>query len=93
MLKCRNLFNIETATQFGTVRFNEIGESRDLTTEQEQYLAERIQDFEFIEEKLEDSVVTEEEVKEETKVVAPDPEVKAPPKKRATRKKSEVPEK
>lgn len=84
MLNSKRHFNFTTATQFGQVNFNEKGESRDLTAEQEQYLAERVQDFNFVD-----------ETPETKKEVAPEPkpeEVKQPVKKRTTRKKADTTE-
>ena len=92
MLSSKRHFNFTTSTQFGQVTFDEKGESRDLTAEQEQYLAARIQDFNFVDETPE--VVPVVEV-----IPAPEPvtkvpeETKAPVKKRATRKKAETTEK
>ena len=66
------------------VTFDEKGESRDLTIEQEQYLADRIEDFVFID-----------ETPEPKKEVVPEPkpeEVKQPVKKRTTRKKADTTE-
>lgn len=87
MLKCTKLFNAETATQFGKIRFDEKGENRGLTEDQEKYLAERVHDFEFVDE-AEPEVIVAEEVAE---VEAEPVEEKAPAKKRAPRKKAEEP--
>ena len=84
MLNSKRHFSVTTATQFGQVTFDEKGESRDLTIEQEQYLADRIEDFVFID-----------ETPEPKKEVAPEPkpeEVKQPVKKRTTRKKANTTE-
>ena len=84
MLNSKRYFSFTTATQFGQVTFDEKGESRDLTIEQEQYLADRIEDFVFID-----------ETPEPKKEVVPEPkpeEVKQPVKKRTTRKKADTTE-
>ena len=88
MLKSKTLFNTATATQFGVVAFDQNGESRDLNSEQEQYLAERIQGFEFIEVKPE---VVKEAPEADVKEATPD-EAKPVAKKRTTRKKADAPE-
>ena len=90
MLQCKNLFSITTATQFGQVTFDAKGESRDLTIEQEQYLAERIQDFNFIDETPE--VEAEVEISPEEEPEPKPEEVKQPVKKRTTRKKADTTE-
>lgn len=87
MLNSKRHFNFTTATQFGQVTFDEKGESRDLTIEQEQYLADRIEDFVFIDETPE----PKKEVVPEPKTEPTKPEeVKQPVKKRNTRKKADT---
>lgn len=89
MLNSKRHFNFKTATQFGQVTFDAKGESRDLTAEQEQYLADRIQDFNFVDETPE--VAPEPEVTpEEQPKVGVQEEIKPPTKKRTTRKKPEA---
>lgn len=89
MLNSKRHSSVTTATQFGQVTFDENGESRDLTIEQEQYLADRIEDFVFIDE-------TPEPKKEVVPEPKPEPtkpeEVKQPVKKRTTRKKADTTE-
>ena len=89
MLNSKRHFSVTTATQFGQVTFDEKGESRDLTSEQEQYLADRIGDFVFIDETPE----PKKEVVPEPKPESASPEeVKQPVKKRTTRKKADATE-
>ena len=53
MLRHVNLKNTETATKFGQLKFDEKGECRQLTAEQEQEFA-KVRGFEVVEEKVEE---------------------------------------
>lgn len=51
MLKHKTAKNHKVVTQFGEITFDAKGESKDLKAEEEKFLAERIEAYEFVEEK------------------------------------------
>lgn len=68
MLVNKKLANKEVATEYGMIKFNSKGESKDLTAEQEQEFA-HLRGFSVVVEKKEEvkEEVKEEEVKEDKK--------------------------
>lgn len=82
MLKHKRLRNVTVATPYGQVTFNEKGESKNLSQNNQKALADRVEGFEYVEEKKEEPKKKTTAKKDEDKE-----EEKKPTRKRSTTKK------